>query len=413
MAKKGVKEEAKQFADFEQQITQSLLAGKTLSGKDGALTELVRFVVERAMQAEVDEHLAAQAALGRKDCRNGTDVKTIRTDFGPTELTTQRTRRAAEYQPQIVGKKQYDLAPNLSAQILSLYARGMSEGDVSTQLHELFGHQLSTSSISRVVQEVWPEVTAWQNRELQACYVGCFCDAIHFKIRSEGRTRSVAIYTVYGIDVDGQRDILLLEAGDGAESASQWSAWLVTLKERGVRDVFVICADGITGLDEVVAHHFPASVFQRCVVHIVRNCMVGVNHDDQKPLCAALRKVYRAGSLDKAAAALEAVRAEWGQRYPHVLRIWDRNWDAITAFLDFGPELRRLLYTTNSVENVHRQQRKVTKTKGSWPSSRSLLIQLYLGLQAGRKGWYTRVRGWPAIVRELIEVYGERYTRHL
>lgn len=321
---KQITTEDRTFADFEAELIQGLREKRPLAGPQGLLTDLIKHVVEAALAAELDDHLAADRQAGTPNKRNGRTRKQVRTDFGPVQLTGSRDRNGT-FEPQTVGKRQYDLAPHMSEQILALYARGTSERDIAAQLEELLGNKLSPAAISAVVQRVWPQVAEWQARPLQAFYAVVYADAIHYKLRREGRTDTVAVYTVYGIDADGQRDLLLLELGYGAEGASQWGVCLETLRSRGVEDVLVVCADGLTGFDQVVAHQFPRAIFQRCLVHVVRNCLRAVDYRDRRELCADLAQVYRATSRTLGAEQLEAVRQRWAKKYPHVLRLWDRE----------------------------------------------------------------------------------------
>ena len=403
---------SRQFADYEADIIQGLIARQPLMGPGGLLSGLIKHVVEGALRAELDTQLAEQRAAGVENKRNGRTKKTIRTDLGPVEIESSRDR-AGTFEPVTVGKRQYDLAPHLAKQIVTLYARGNSERDIAAQLHDLLGNDLSAASICAIIQEEWPRVQEWQQRPLQAFYAVIYCDAIHFNLRQDGSTDSAAVYTIYGIDAHGQRDILAVELSEGGEGASQWSVCLQSLKQRGVEDVLVVCAHGLAGFAEAVNHHFPQSVFQRCLVHIIRNCMRHVDYKDRRPLCADLRSVYQATSRLQGQQALEEARLRWSKKYPHVFRIWDTNWEDIMAFKDFGPELQRIVYTTNPVENVHRLERKATKTKGSWPSAKSLLIQLFLALDINRKGWYRQVYNWVAVSRELAQKFGDRFTKHL
>jgi len=401
------------FADFEDDIVQGLLSGKSLSGSEGVLANLIKHVVEKAMDAELSDHLEEElATLGKgANKRNGKQTKGLRTDFGPTEITTSRDR-SGTFNSAIVGKWQHDLAPNLSNQILSLYARGNSLRDIAAHIEEIFGQILSPASISKVIDSVWEEVQAWQNRSLQACYVAIFMDAIHFKVRLEGKSTSVAVYLFYGVDVNGNREVLSMHTGRGAESTSQWSVYLSDLKERGVEDVKVFIADGLPGLVDAVAVYHPTADFQRCIVHKIRNSVVGVDYKDRKKVCSDLRTVYTAGNEDEAEMALEAFSAKW-TKYPHIERLWRKDWTELMAFMKFGPEMRRLIYTTNALENVNRHLRKATKSKGSWTSLRALTIQIYLTLQSTRKAWSRKVFKWSAVQRELMEVYGEGYTKYL
>jgi transposase-like protein len=343
--------------------------------------------------------------------RNGKAKKKVKTDFGSTQISPSRDRTGT-YDSAIVGKWQHDLAPNMSQQILSLYARGNSYQDISNHLHEMFGHAISPASITAVVNEVWEDVQGWQKRALQPCYVAVFMDAIHFNIRLEGKSTSVATYLFYGVDVKGSRDILGMHTGRGAESTSQWSVLLADLKERGAEDIKVFVADGLPGLVDAVSTYFPASRFQRCIVHKVRNSVVGVDFKDRREVCKDLRSVYTAVDEDGAVEALKAFELKW-DKYPHVVRLWQKDWTELMVFMSFGPEMRRLIYTTNALENVNRHLRKATKSKGSWPSTKSLMIQVYLTLQVTKSAWAKTVRNFAAVQRELMEEYGEEYTKHL
>jgi putative transposase len=377
------------FADFESDIITGLMTGKPLGGTNGVLTDLIKHVIEKSMDAELGEHLKLEAerleALPNK--RNGKAKKKVKTDFGSTQISPSRDRTGT-YDSAIVGKWQHDLAPNMSQQILSLYARGNSYQDISNHLHEMFGHAISPASITAVVNEVWEDVQGWQKRALQPCYVAVFMDAIHFNIRLEGKSTSVATYLFYGVDVKGSRDILGMHTGRGAESTSQWSVLLA------------------------VSTYFPASRFQRCIVHKVRNSVVGVDFKDRREVCKDLRSVYTAVDEDGAVEALKAFELKW-DKYPHVVRLWQKDWTELMVFMSFGPEMRRLIYTTNALENVNRHLRKATKSKGSWPSTKSLMIQVYLTLQVTKSAWAKTVRNFAAVQRELMEEYGEEYTKHL
>jgi transposase-like protein len=405
--------EDKIFADFESDIISGLLSGKPLSGTGGVLTDLIKHVIEKSMHAELGEHLELEASHPETgpNKRNGKTQKRVNTDFGPTTISTSRDR-AGTYESAIVGKWQHDLAPNMSQQILSWYARGNSYQDISNHLQQMFGHAISPASITAVVNEVWEEVQAWQKRALQPCYVAVFMDAIHFNIRLEGKSTSVATYLFYGIDVQGNRDILSMYTGRGSESTSQWSVLLTELKERGAEDIKVFVADGLPGLVDAVSTYYPASRFQRCIVHKVRNSVVGVDFKDRREVCKDLRAVYTATDEDGAVEALQAFELKW-DKYPHVVRLWQKDWSELMVFMSFGPQMRRLIYTTNALENVNRHLRKATKSKGSWPSTKSLMIQVYLTLQVTKAAWAKTVRNFAAVQRELIEEYGEEYTKYL
>lgn len=423
MKKPDKKNEKNEFGDFEGEIIRGLLSGKPLSGKDGVLTGLISYVVERAMDAELGEHLLMEVAaldesrleggplVAGSNKRNGKQTKTVRTDFGPAQLTTSRDRKGT-YESNIVPKRTRSLASGMSMQILSLYAKGTSQRDISKHLSELFGTTLSPSSISDVVEEVWEEVKEWQQRPLQSFYIAVFMDAIHFKVRLEGRSTSVAVYLFYGIDAEGNRDLMSLHTGQGAEQAAVWSNQLVELRNRGVEDVILFISDGLNGLKEALQHHFPQSQQQRCIVHKVRNSMIAVPYKDRKAVAQSLRLIYKSIDAESARLALDDFLKRWPQ-YGYVEKIWLEDWDELMAFMDYGPEMRRLIYTTNALENVNRQMRKNTKSKGSWTTLKSLNIQLYLIIKYSQETWNRKVFNFTVVQKELIEVHGQRYLRWL
>jgi len=406
------------FSDFEQDIIQGLLSGKPLAGKDGVLADLIGFVAEKVMDAELGDHLRQEVESldearqeRNKNKRNGKAPKTLTTEFGPTTISPSRDRNGT-FESTLVPKWQRGLSHNLDQQILSLYARGSSYQDISDHLHELFGHKLSKASISSIVDEVWPRVLEFQQRPLESFYVAIFMDAIHFKVRLEGQSANVAVYLFYGVDKLGNRDILTLHVSNGAEGASTWSVLTEELKERGVEDVLVFVSDGLSGTREVLEHHFPKSDQQRCIVHKIRNSMLGIPYKDRKAVAKGLRTIYTAIDEPAALLALEDFEAAW-PKYPHVGRTWRKDWSELMSFMKYGPDLRRLIYTTNALENVNRQLRRATKSKGSWTNNRSLTIQLFLVIDATRKSWGKQVFKFAAVQRELIEAHGQRYLKWL
>ena len=400
------------FESFQDSAIAGLQSGQPLFGEQGLLKNLVKHLVEAALEGEMDAHLAEQNAADIANKRNGRGRdKTLRTDLGEIKIQTSRERRG-DFDPQTVGKRQHEIGAGFQDQILELYAMGNSLEDIQLHLHKMYGTRLSTGAISAVTDRVWQEIEQWQQRPLCSLYVLLYLDAIHYKVREEGQVVTKAIYTIYGVDTDGQRDILALHIGAN-EGAHQWSLHLEALKRRGVEDVLFIAVDGLTGFGEAIGRVYPQATVQRCIVHMIRTSLIGVADKDRKAVVKDLKPIYQASDEKAALAALEVFELKWGRRYSHICAKWRDSWLELTAFLDFGPEIRRMIYTTNAVENVHRQMRKVTKTKGAWCTENALIKQLYMSLQRNSKSWNRKVFKWSIIQQELILLYGDRYLQHV
>jgi transposase-like protein len=317
-----------------------------------------------------------------------------------------------DHEPEIVKKRERELTTGLNDIIISLYARGQSVEDVRHQLRQIYGLEISAGVISAVTDRVWSEITEWQQRGLASCYTIVYLDAIHYKVREEGKVISKAIYTVYAVTVDGQRDILGLYLNE-SEEARQWGLILEDIKRRGVEDVLFFSVDGLTGFREVIEQVFPNSALQRCIVHKIRNSTRYVIEKDRKAICTDLKKIYTSSDRVQALVALAAFGEKWDSKYKEIKRSWEVDWDELMVFMDYSQNIRRMIYTINPVEAVHRVMRKVTKTKGAWSNDRGLLKQLYLTLKYSQKSWKGKAHYWIAIQRELMEYFGERYIRYL
>lgn len=326
-------------------------------------------------------------------------------------IRTPRDREGA-HSPKLIKKWERELGTGLDEIILSLYARGQSVEDVRYHLQQIYGVELSAGAISAVTDQVWNEIVDWQQRPLSGCYPIVYLDAIVYKVREDGRVINKAIYTIYGVNADGEREILGLYLNE-TEGARQWGLILEDLKRRGVEEVFFFCVDGLSGFKEVIQTVFPRSIVQRCVVHMIRSSTRFVSDKDIKKLCADLRKVYTAANREQAGLALVAFGENWDSKYKEVRQKWEENWEELMAFMDYQSDIRRMIYTTNPVEALHRVMRKVTKTKGAWNSDKALLKQLYLTLHYSEKSWKKTAFNWKVIQRELIDQFGDSFTRWL
>jgi transposase-like protein len=388
-----------------------LYKGDPILGEKGIFTNLLQSFVNAALEGEMDNFLHEAKDDSTDNRRNGHTSKSLRSTAGPLSIQTPRDR-AGDHEPVIVKKRERELSTGLDEIILSLYARGQSVEDVRFQLHQIYGLEVSAGAISAVTDRVWSEIIEWQQRPLATCYTIIYLDAIHYKVREDGKVIPKAIYTVYSVTVDGQRDILGLYLSQ-SEGARQWGLILEDIKRRGVEDVLFFSVDGLTGFKDVIEQSFPCSSVQRCIVHKIRNSTRYVSDKDIKAVCRDLRKIYTASDRDQALIALEAFGEQWDAKYKEIKPSWEADWDDLMAFMDYGQNIRRMIYTTNPVEAVHRVMRKVTKTKGAWSNDKGLLKQLYLTLKYNEKSWKRTAFNWKVIQRELMEHYGERYTRYL
>jgi putative transposase len=398
-------------ANRRNEVMRRLYNNESLLGQGGIFTDMLQSMINAALEGEINYTLGSGSETGLANRRNGHINKHVRSSAGTLDIHTPRDREGA-HEPVILKKWQRSLGTGIDEVILSLYARGQSVEDVRFQLVQLYGVELSAGAISAVTDKIIPEITDWQNRPLQPFYSIIYLDAIHYKVRQDGKVISKAFYTVYSVDAHGQRDILGLYLTD-SEGARQWGLILEDIKNRGVRDVLFFCIDGLTGFKDVIEQVFPESQVQRCIVHMIRNSVKFVSHKDVKAVCADLKLIYTSSNREQAAVALESFSIKWDKKYKEISPKWRSNWDELMAFMDFSANIRRLIYTTNPVEGVHRIIRKVTKTKGAWCNDMALLKQIYLTLTYNEKSWKINISNALNIKRELIDLFGERYLKHL
>lgn len=409
MSKK--KKEDFDYTSFKKEAVQGLLNGKTLLGEQGVLKGLIKDLVEGALEGEMDAHLSTDRDSGVKNRRNGNTKKKLRSQMGEVSIDPPRDRNGS-FSPILVKKWSRDLDMGLENQILELYSLGNSYEDIQTHILNMYGVSLSKGQLSAITDRLWSTIKTWQKRALQSLYIVIFLDAIHFKVRENGIVQTKAVYTVYGVDSQGNRDVLALKVGD-SEGAREWGRVLENLKDRGVEDVLFFAVDGLSGFKEAILNVFPQSTVQRCVVHMVRQSLRFVDDSDMKEMAKGLRAIYTADDEAEGLACLDAFEEKWGAKYPGVCKSWRDNWVELTAFFGFNWAVRKLIYTTNAVEGLHRMMRKTTKTKGAFVSEQALLKLLYLTLQKKEKVWKRRVHSYKAIQRSLIREFGERFSKHL
>lgn len=388
-------------------------AGTPIDGADGLLQQMTKAVLERALQAEMTHHLGYEnrdpAGAGTGNSRNGGGTKTVSTTTGPVTIRVPRDRNG-EFEPRIVPKRARRIG-QIDELILSLYARGMSTRDIEAHLLEVYGVRASRELISNVTDVVADEVELWRNRPVDEVYPILYIDGIRIRVRDKGAVTVKVAHLAIGVDVEGRKHALGCWIAE-AEGAKFWHSVLTQLRNRGLRDVLVACCDGLTGLPEAITTVFPNTVVQTCVVHVIRNALRFVSYQDRKTIAAGMRAIYTAPTLEAAEIALKELDAGWGRQYPGVLDVWRRAWNEFIPFLDYPPELRRVVYTTNAIESINFQLRKITKTRGHFPSDEAALKLIYLGLRnisskrGGESG--TGTQGWKTALNTLVVLFPGR-----
>jgi len=394
-------------------VADAKAAGTPIDGVDGLLSQMTKAVLERALQAEMTHHLGYErddpAGHGSGNSRNGSAAKTVSTTNGPVTISVPRDRNG-EFGPKIVPKRTRRVG-QIDELILSLYARGLSTRDIEAHLLEVYGLKASRELISNVTDVVADEIEIWRNRPVDDVYPIVYIDGIRIKVRDKGAVTIKVAHLVIGIDVDGRKHALGCWIAE-AEGAKFWHSVLTQLRNRGLRDILIACCDGLSGLPEAITTVFPQTVVQTCVVHVIRNAMRFVSYQDRKKIAQSMRAIYTAPTVEAAELALKDLDTEWGHRYPGVLDVWRRAWAEFIPFLDYPPELRRVVYTTNAIESINFQLRKITKTRGHFPSDEAAMKLLYLGLRnisskrGGESG--TGTQGWKTALNTLVVLFPGR-----
>ena len=404
-------EEAKRVVPKE--LIDSLLAGykkpEDLIGENGLLKQLTKLLVEKALDAEMTEHLGhdknhpIQNSLS--NARNGKSKKTLKGDFGELPIDVPRDRQGS-FEPQLIPKHQTRWT-GFDDKILSLYARGMTVREIQSHLEEMYGTEVSPTLISSVTDAVIEEVKAWQGRPLDSVYPIVYLDCIHVKIRDSGVVKAKAIYLALGITMTGQKEVLGLWVAQ-TEGAKFWLQVVTELKNRGIQDIFIACVDGLKGFPEAIETIYPNTTVQLCIVHMVRYSLNYVTWKYRKDVASDLKSIYGAGTIERAAQALDDFEERWGKSYPSIGQSWRRNWPRIIPFFDYSPEIRKVIYTTNAIESVNMSLRKITKNRGSFPSDESLMKLFYLALRNISQKWNMPIRDWKGALNQFSIKFEER-----
>jgi putative transposase len=405
-----MKRSKKKLNDHEMELVTLLMQDCQSTGDiQTKLKRLFAGTIEQMLEAEMDEHLGYEkhSAEGNNsgNSRNGYNRKNIISDYGSNEIAVPRDRNG-EFEPKLVSNRQ-TRTDEIEDKIMAMYSKGMSQRDIEDTLREIYGAEVSFTLISKITDKILPEVNEWQNRPLEATYPIIYFDGIVFKSRKDNQIINKCVYSVLGIDMDGQKDILGTWISEN-ESASFWAGVASDLKKRGVTDIFIACHDNLKGLSEAINAVFPKTKQQLCIVHQVRNSVKFVPYKDRKAVCADLKKIYGAVNLDGAEYALEEFREKWERRYPAILRSWDENWTELTTFFEYPQEIRHLIYTTNAVEAYHRMVRKFTKSKSIFPTDDSIRKVVYLSVKEITKKWTLPVRDWGMAYSQFVIFFAER-----
>ena len=372
--------------------------------------ETIAEFMENGLEAELDEDLGySKYDYKNKEgtnSRNGHSQKTLKTSFGNIEIETPRDRNG-EFEPQLLKKNQTSITQEVEEKILSMYAKGMTTGDIETHIKDIYGLDVSDTTVSRITDKILPMAKEWQQRPLESIYAVVFLDAIHYHVRSEGQIVKKAVYIAIGIDLDGKKDVLGMWVGEN-ESAKFWATVLNGLRNRGVEDIFIACTDNLNGFSDAIAAVYPKTDIQNCIIHQLRNSSKYVSYKDLKALMADLKAVYAAPDEASALAALELFSGKWDKKYPKISQSWQSNWANLSTYFKFPAELRKLIYTTNAIEGFNRQLRKVTKSKSVFPTDDSLFKMLYLAMRDITKKWTGRRQDWSQIHAQLSVFYADR-----
>jgi len=381
--------------------------GARIDGKDGVLAPLIKQLTEAVLEAEIESHLSNEI----RNRKNGKSTKTMKSSVGSFELDVPRDRNGS-FEPQIVKKHQTHISEQIEEKILSLYGLGNSYQQIVEHIEELYGLEFSKATISSITDKVIPLLKEWQQRPLESIYPFVWLDAIHYKVKENGKYISKAVYTILGVRLDGRKEVMGLYLSE-SEGANFWLQVLTDVYNRGVKDILIASVDGLKGFPEAINSIFPKTEVQLCIVHQIRNSLRYVASKNQKEFMKDLKLVYQAVSKEAAEMELDNLESKWGKKYPIVIQSWRNKWEHLSAYFKYPEDIRRIIYTTNIIESVHRQFRKLTKTKGAFPNENSLLKLLYMGIQNASKKWTMPIWNWSLTISQLAILFEGRLDESL
>lgn len=399
------------WSNFEGEAVSRLMKGDKLGGKEGILAPMIKRLLEASLEAELELHLEDEKSDGRQNRKNGRQNKGLKTQYGKVVLETSRDR-SGTFEPKIIGKRQVTLGAGLDDKIISMYSRGMSYLDICSHLEELYGLDMSKGQISSITDKVLPVLEEWRTRPLERMYPIIWMDALVFKVRHGGRIEKRAVYCIIGINSDGMKELLGLYISEN-EGAKFWLAVLTDLQNRGVEDILIACIDNLSGFGDAIESIFPKTEVQLCIIHQIRNSMKYITSEDAKPFMRDLKKVYRAQSLDSAEYQLDELEKKWGGKYSVVISSWRNNWARLSQYFKYSRDIRRIVYTTNTVEGFNRQLRKVTKSKPVFPNDIAVLKMVFLASRNIYKKWTSPIPKWALVAQQLSIHFGMRMEMKL
>ena len=401
-----------QMTDGKRQIIQQLLTEYDINSAEDiqeALKDLLGGTIKEMMEAEMDEHLGYEKSerSSNDDSRNGYKKKTVNSSYGSFSIDVPQDRKST-FEPQVVKKRQKDIS-DIDHKIISMYAKGMTTRQISETIEDIYGFDVSEGFISDVTDKILPEIHDWQNRPLESLYPVVFVDAIHYSVKDNGIIRKMAAYVILAINRDGIKEVLGIYIGEN-ESAKYWLGLFNELKNRGLKDILVLCADGLTGMKEAVNTAFPKTEYQRCIVHQVRNTLKYVADKDRKEFAADLKSIYQAVTEKQAKANRDKVSEKWHEKYPNAMKSWTTNWDVITPIFKFSATVRKVIYTTNAIESLNSSYRRLNRQRSVFPDSQVLMKALYLATTEATKKWTMPIRNWGRVYGEFSIMYEDRIS---
>lgn len=400
-----MKNKLEDYEALKKKALEQFRQGKHLLGKDGAFQPLLKEFLESALEAEAEEHLD-EDERDKGNRRNGISKKTVKSADGSFELETPRDRHGT-FEPEIVKKRETVLADHLEDKIIALYGLGMSLRDISNHIEEMYGSEISATTLSTITDRIIPKIKEWQSRPLNEVYCIVWMDAMHYKVKDQGKVTSRAVYNILGITTEGRKELLGMYISE-SEGANFWLSVLTDLHNRGVQDMLIVCIDNLKGFAEAIASVFPGADVQTCIVHQIRNSLKYVASKNQKEFMVDLKTVYQADTIELAEENLNALEDKWNKKYPIVITSWRNNWHKLSCYFKYTKDVRKLIYTTNAIEGFHRQVRKVTKNKSAFTSDMALMKLIYLAHQNIKKKWTQPLHNWSLTVSQLSIIFGNR-----
>lgn len=400
-----MKTKNEEYEALKKKALEQLKTGQPLLGKDGAFAPLLKEFLESVLEAEIEEHLDEEER-SKGNRKNGTGKKLLKTSDGSFELETPRDR-GSSFEPEIVKKRETILADNLEKKIIGMYGLGMSLRDISGHIKEMYDTEISATTLSAITDRVIPLVKEWQSRPLEQVYCIVWMDAMHYKVKAEGKVESRAVYNILGITTEGKKELLGMYVSE-SEGANFWLSVLTDLQVRGISDILIACIDNLKGFSEAINSIYPKTEVQSCIVHQIRNSLKYVASKNQKEFMVDLKEVYQASGIQIAEERLKALSEKWEKKYPVVIKSWNNNWSKLSTYFKYTESVRKLIYTTNAIEGFHRQVRKVTKNKTAFTSDMALLKLIYLAQRNISKKWTQPLQNWSLTVSQLSIIFGDR-----